>query len=360
MLKRAMIWRAYLLGLAFMMIAAGPAVAIEEMDDESLAGVSGQSLFTSNTTTNGAFTYYRIGIDAEILLNTNINRLALGCDGAAGTGICDIDLSRARFAGVSASSTTDSGPATDFLLRRPYIEFAVKNAGTAASRELSGFRVGAVETLGMLSIGENPNINDLNDDTGIQRLTGFMTATLTNTRLTDVGVTTFGACCVVGPTTATVSSHTQAVTLRRSTTATFSRMTATASGITLNNVWLNNEPLDNVHNILVAGNATGTTPTRDFYISNQKETLAWQSISTGLFNGCINTTKDGCVAIPAAEKGWWMYLPQVQLPNITSNQTVRVSTLEAVGGIFGGQVDINPVDLQQLPVDNCYGNLRFC
>lgn len=359
MLKPVSAWQMRVLLIMLAVAIARPAVALEEMDDDSLSNVSGQSLFTTNIATNGLFTYYRLGIDAEMLLNTNINRMALGCDGAAGTGLCDIDLSRVRFAGVSASSALDSGPSTDFLLRRPYIEFAIKNAGTPASREVSGFRIGALEALGTLSIGENPNINDLNDDTGITSLSGFMVATLTNVRLTNVCVTTFGVCTV--PSTATVSSHTQAVTLGRSTTATFSKMTAVASGVvTMNNVWLHNEPLDNVHNILVANNATGTEPTKDFYISNQKETLQWQTISTGAFGGTIATTKDGNVTIPDAEKGWWMYLPQVQLPNITSNQPIRISTLEVFGGIFGGQVDVNPVDLQQRPVDNCFGNLAFC
>jgi hypothetical protein len=338
---------------------AAPVHALEELDDAGLSEVSGQSLFTSNVSTNGAFTYYRLGIDAELLLNANIARLALGCDGAAGTGVCDIDLTRLRLTGVGASNAVDSGPARDFLLRRPYIEFAIKNAGTAATRELSGFRVGALEALGMMSIGENPNINDMNDDTGIQRLSGFMRATLTNARLTNVGVTSFGICCIIGPTTATVATHTEAITLRRSTTATFSSMTATAVGLTLSNVWLNNEPLDNVHNILVADNATGTVPTRDFYIANQKESLHWQTISNGTFGGTVSTT-NGNVSIPMAEKGWWMYLPQVQIPDLVSNQSIRISTLEVIGGLFGGQVDVNPVDLQQRSVDNCYGNMTFC
>jgi hypothetical protein len=136
-------------------------------------------------------------------------------------------------------------------------------------------------------------------------------------------------------------------------------MSAEAIGLTLNNVWLNNEPLDNVHNILVADNPAGTVPTRDFYLSNQKESLHWQTISTGTFGGSVATT-NGSVSIPMAEKGWWMYLPQVQVPNLTSNQSIRISTLEVFGGLFGGRVDVNPVDLQQRPADNCYGNLTFC
>lgn len=336
------------------------ATALDRLDDEALAQVSGQSLFISNHTSNGSFDYYRLAVDAQLDLNVNIRRLALGCDGAGATGACDIDLSNVRLTGIGTTDTGDSGPPRDFILRRPYLEFAIKNPGNAVQREVAGVRFGAYEALGLLSIGENPDINNINDDTGITSLTGFMAATITNAQLTNVGVTFFGACCVIGPTTATISSHTQAVTMRRATTATFSTMTAEAVGLTLNNVWLNNEPLDNVHNITVAGNAAGTVPTRDFYLSVQKETLFWQAISTGTFNGTIPTTKDGNVPIPAAEKGWWLYLPSVQLPNITSNQSIRIGTLEVIGGLFGGQVNVNPVDLQQRSADNCYGASKFC
>lgn len=342
------------------LLAAEPTIALENLDDATLSDVVAQSLFITNKATNGSFDYYRLAIDAQIDLNANIRRLALGCDGAGATGLCDLDLNNVRLTGIGANDTGDSGPPKDFILRRPYLEFAVKNPNDNVQREISGVRFGAYEALGILSVGENPNINDVNDDTGVSRLTGFMVATVTNARLTDVGVTFLGACCVIGPTTATISSHTEAITLRRANTGTFSKMTATASGITLNNVWLNNEPLTNMHNITVAGDAAGTTPTRDFYISVQKESLFWQAISTGTFNGTVATTKDGNVAIPAAEKGWWMYLPGVQLPNITSNQTVRISTTDAIGGVFGLQVNINPVDLQQRPADNCYGAATFC
>lgn len=345
---------------ALLMVAclSTPSLAMMEMTDENLDGVVGQSLFTSNTATNGAFTYYRLGIDAEMNMNLNINRLALGCDGANGTGTCDIDISRVRMAGIAATPDTtpldnvfnDSGPPTDFLMRRPYLEFAIKNAGTAATREVSGMRIGALEALGSMSIGENPNINDLNDDTGITTITGFMGARMTNTVLTDVCVTVFGL-CTINASPGVISSHNQDLILRRSTTFSLTGMSTGAIGLTLSNTNLNNQPLDTIHRIDVAGNAAATVPTKDFFISVQKENVVWQKVSDGTFASASN---------PAAEKGWWMYMPQVQFTNISTNQPIRVPTTAVIGGLFGAAVNVNPVDLQQRPADNCWGTLTFC
>lgn len=338
---------------------AGYAAAMESISDQALGEITGQSLFNTNTSTDGSFTYYRLGLDAQMDLNVNVNQLKLGCDGAGGTGTCDIDLTRVRLTGVGADYANGLGPTKDFMLRRPYIEFAVKNAGSTTNREISGIRMGALEALGTLGVGENPNVNDYTDDTGINRVSGFMVATVTNAQLTDVGVTSLGICCVIGPTTATVTSHTQALILNRDTTFSLTGMSATASGLTLSNTNLNNEPLDNIHQIIVAADSAGTTATKDFYISFQKEALYWQRISTGGYHDNVSTT-GGNVAIPAAQKGWWMYMPQVQAPNIVSNQTIRIPTTQAVGGLFGGAVNLNPIDLQQRPTDNCYGTLTFC
>lgn len=348
-------WAALMWMVALCM--AMPLQAMTEMNDTGLDEVVGQSLFTSNTATNGAFTFYRLGIDAEMNLNTNINRLALGCDGVNGTGTCDIEINRLRLHGIAATPDTtpvdgafnDSGPPTDFLMRRPYMEFAIKNAGTAATREVSGIRIGALEALGGMSIGENPNINDLNDDMGITTISGFMGAVMTNAQMTNVGVLKIsGGCCFIGPTTATIASHSQNLILRRATTLSLTGMSATAVGLTLGNTNLNNQPIDTIHRIDVAGNSALTVPTKDFYISVQKENIVWQRVSTGGFTD------------PAAEKGWWMFMPQVQFNNITTNQSIRLPFGDVVGGLFGGSVNVDPVDLQQRPADNCWGTLTFC
>jgi hypothetical protein len=352
-----------ILCLAFCFFAGRPALSLESLSEDALSSVSGQSFFISDYVRNDNFGYYRLGIDAEVGINANIRRMALGCDNPGGVGPCDIALNNVRFAGVSASSSSDSGPATDFLLRRPYIEFAIKNPASNAVREISGFRIGAFEALGRLSVGENPDINDVSDDTGIESVSGFMVATLTNTQLTNVGVTSLGICCIIGPTTAVVSSHTAALTLNRSSTITIGNIEAVAAGLTLSNAWINNEPLNNIHDILVAADASGTVPTKDFYISSQKEVLQWQNISNGQFGGTVNTTYQGnpsTAVIPSAQKGWWMYVPQVQLPDVISNQSIRIGTLDAIAGLFGSRVDIDPVDLQQRPIDNCWGGLTFC
>ncbi|MDO8330238.1 MAG: hypothetical protein Q7T36_07190 [Fluviicoccus sp.] len=349
-----------LMALLVMVCFGTSSVAMMEMTDENLDNVVGQSLFTSNTATNGAFTYYRLGIDAEMNMNLNINRLALGCDGAGATGTCDIDINRVRLHGISATPDTtpldgafnDSGPSTDFMMRRPYLEFAIKNAGTAATREVSGMRIGALEALGGMSIGENPDVNNMADDTGITTISGYMGAVLTNAQMTNVNATpcwlSLGALCGL---TATIATHSQALTLRRSTTFDLTGMSASAIGLSLNNTNLLGQPLRTIHRIDVAGNAALTLPTKDFFISVQKENVVWQKVSDGTFASGSN---------PAAEKGWWMYMPQVQFNNITTNQNIDIPFASVIGGVFGAAVNVAPVDLQQRPADNCWGTLTFC
>ncbi|MDP2226136.1 MAG: hypothetical protein Q8J78_01490 [Moraxellaceae bacterium] len=335
-----------LLVLTLVSLWSLPSYALEEIDDSELSDMHGQSLFVASYAANAGFGFYRLAVDAQLDLNTNIKRLALGCDGAGGTGVCDIDISNLRLTGVGATSAADSGPGRDFMLRRPYLEFAVKNPGNPATREVSGMRFGAYESLGVMSVGENPNINDLNDDTGITRLSGEMNVRVTNATLTNVGVTSVGICCVIGPTTATIASHQQNLVLRRAQTASLTGMSAVAIGLTLNNTNLNNQPLRSIHNIQVS-EANGS-PTKDFYLGVQKENILWQRVSTGAFAG------------NPAEKGWWMSIPDVQIPNLTTNQSIRIGTLDVIGGLFGGAVNVNPVDLQQRPVDNCWGPTTFC
>ncbi len=125
-------------------------------------------------------------------------------------------------------------------------------------------------------------------------------------------------------------------------------MSAKAAGLTLSNVNMNNIPLSNIHQTLLAGDSAGTTASQDVYLSLQKTDLIWQTTSTGTFG----TT--------AAQTGWWINLPDVQIPNIVTDQSVRLTLLQAGAGLLGGVVNLNAVDLQQQPVDNCYGTLTFC
>ncbi len=343
------------------------AQALTEMPDADMSVVTGQSLFTSTyvapggTNPNAGIGFYRIGVEAKMEINANIDKLRLGCDGAAGTGLCDISIDHLRLTGVAGTDVVNSAPGTDFLLNQPFFEFAIKNPTTPATRQVVGIRFGALEALGAMTIGENPDGANLGEagELGINTLSGDMTANITNAVMTNVCQGTFSGSGVCGgfaglSGSATVASFSQALVLKRaSIIADLGPMTAQASssllGLTLNNTHIVNEPLKAIHRIVVASDANGTTSTSDFYLSMQSQNITWQKTSTNSFTGSV-----------AAQTGWWMSIPQVQMTNITSNAQVEVPFGAVVGNIFGGAINIQPLDLGQKPASNCWGSTNFC
>lgn len=142
----------------FMMLASCIASAdMAALDDDELSDVTGQALFSITKQTIGLFTYYRMGMDATLDLNMNIASMQLG---RTSTGT-DISATNVSFGCVAdaANNCITSGAATaranlkPFTLTRPYMEFAVKNDGSAVTREVSGVRLGAENVNGPFSIG---------------------------------------------------------------------------------------------------------------------------------------------------------------------------------------------------------------
>lgn len=112
--------------------------------------------------------FYKMGLDAVMELNANIKRIQLGCGGANGAGGCDIDLENVSLSGLS--NTSDGRVGSSAQLTNPFVEFAVKNPGSAATREIVGFRLSADKVVGLLTIGtENTSTPN-----GINSLSGFM------------------------------------------------------------------------------------------------------------------------------------------------------------------------------------------
>lgn len=134
------------------------------LPDEGLAAVNAQGLFWSDKILGnelaGAnpystpFTFYRVGLDADLAINTNISKLQLGCGGVndflnAKAG-CDIDIDYASLMG--RNGVEPGSPLSAFTLRRPYLEFAVKNDGSA-NREIVGIKIGTQSADGAMSAG---------------------------------------------------------------------------------------------------------------------------------------------------------------------------------------------------------------
>lgn len=169
-------------------------LAMVELNDEQLAGVTGQALMQMNkivgdgTTANGTagMTFYTAGLDVQMELNMNIEKLQLGCGGVNGVG-CDLDIDNFSLGCIANSSgncislnpasgssempgtigdcgtsncTSGSGinvaqqnQMTDFSMLRPFFQFAIKNDGSKTQREVVGIRLGAENVSGPLSFG---------------------------------------------------------------------------------------------------------------------------------------------------------------------------------------------------------------
>lgn len=124
--------------------------------------------------------FYKLGMEAELELNVNIKKLQLGCGGRNGPG-CDIDLDNVSLSGnpgITGNPATDAGSdqnrtnrvGSSAKLTNPFIEFAIKNPGSAATREMIGFRVSSEKAQGLLTIGtENSAVPN-----GVNALSGYI------------------------------------------------------------------------------------------------------------------------------------------------------------------------------------------
>ncbi|MEF9957929.1 MAG: hypothetical protein RR767_12140 [Acinetobacter sp.] len=121
--------------------------------------------------------FYKLGMEAELELNLNVKKLQLGCGGRNGPG-CDIDLDNVSLSGNPTLVGTDYNSATNrenrvgssAKLTNPFIEFAIKDPGSASTRQMVGFRVSSEKAQGLLTIGtENSNISN-----GINALSGYI------------------------------------------------------------------------------------------------------------------------------------------------------------------------------------------
>lgn len=163
-----------------MLIYTCAASAMVELEEEQLAKVTGQALLQMGKTGGEVgtisenLTFYKAGLDAEVALNMNIEKLQLGCTAASVNGQhCDIDIDRL---GLSGSTWGPEGrAASSAILTRPFFEFAIKNDGNKTLREVVGIRLSAENTQGMLTFGDQQaGPADPGNTSGINSLSGYM------------------------------------------------------------------------------------------------------------------------------------------------------------------------------------------
>lgn len=150
---------------------------LHPMSDSELSNISGQALMSmsliapndsANKMKGQGIGFYRIGMEAEVEINTNIAKLQLGCGGENGAGGCDIDIDHLSLSGISdnrAGRASSSAKITN-----PFFEFAIKNPNSASTRQILGLRLSAEKLVGLLTMGrensDKPN--------GLSYFSGYM------------------------------------------------------------------------------------------------------------------------------------------------------------------------------------------
>ena len=182
---------------AFSVGIANAASGLISMSDNELAATEGQALMSlsyiaPNDSTNleklrdssSNIGFYRLGMEAKVELNANIANLQLGCGGANGAGACDIDIKNVSLSGLNDGTVTSGAQlgsptfnnpraSTSAQITNPFLEFAIRNPQTAATRQITGFRLSAEAIEGLLSLGLDNN-NALSSTDGIQSLSGYL------------------------------------------------------------------------------------------------------------------------------------------------------------------------------------------
>ncbi|TCB50452.1 hypothetical protein E0H80_09180 [Acinetobacter sp. ANC 4779] len=157
--------------------------AMISLDDSELSKIDGQALLNLENSYDSSqgVNFHKLSIAALMELNVNIKTLQLGCGGvnnaSKGPG-CDIDISNLSLSGLNTGTNTNGSPtfngegraATSASITNPFIEFAIKG-NSAATREVAGFRLGAENIIGLLTLGTD---NTQNPTDGIQSFTGYM------------------------------------------------------------------------------------------------------------------------------------------------------------------------------------------
>ena len=153
--------------------------ALTVLSDTELSDVEGQALLNlaNSYDSSQGLNFHKMSIQALMELNLNVKTLQLGCGGDKGAG-CDIDISNIALSGLNPRIDTDGNPVFDAngrpsssaSITNPFIEFAIKG-NSAATREVVGFRVGAEQMLGLLTLGTD---NVQNPTDGIKSFSGYM------------------------------------------------------------------------------------------------------------------------------------------------------------------------------------------
>lgn len=164
-----------------MMGASGQVWALSSLEDRELSEINGQALLSMEVQSGfnqvdnlGAaydqrnISFYKLGLEAEMEINTNIKKLQLGCGGINGATGCDIDIDHIALSGNPTNGADRA--ATSALITNPFVQFAIKNPNQASTREVLGFRLSAEKISGLLTMGTENSATP----NGINSFSGYM------------------------------------------------------------------------------------------------------------------------------------------------------------------------------------------
>ncbi len=361
---------------------------MEALTDSDLAEVTGQALFVSDRiAATGAgtgatptdFTFHRMGLDVELALNANIDKLQLGCGGfneSIAANACDIDLDFVRFMGRNGSQP--GNPVTsDFKMLRPYIELAIINENSPSLREVVGVKIGAQSVDGFLGVGrdylntngtpsgltnaEHGGVCNATDGagaqachSGINRISGSLGAelsaqvpltvelafiTLANETVC-LGNTSFtNDVCGAGDEFFTTITGTRLATLDlQSIPLQLSGGLISTIGIDEGYAWIT-ESLRFVHGFSLED-------TSDFFISFQRQRVAFPTYDKTGFSTTANA-------------GWWMNVPSVKILDMLAPR-LTLGVAELLPALLQPGASLQNIELGQRAVSNCFGGLQFC
>lgn len=362
--------------LVFLLAQAGMAYAMTALEDNDLSEVTGQALFVSDkiaptgaagSTTD--FTFYRMGLDVQLDLNMNIDRMRLGCGGtnnAIDASVCDIDMEYVRLMGrcttAGCGQTSPDGqaipgagaPLSDFILKRPYIELAVKNDSAAAQREVVGVKIGAQSADGFFSVGQvKGRGNNPANHSGINAISGYMNIELSlvmnATLRSALGIPTTSTMCSGNESCSnTVKPYYRSVTGTRMTDIRLAGLEMTPNGglagILGDTAYADfRENLKFIHGFQLQN-------TSDFFLSFQRQQVSYPKYNKQGYAVTANT-------------GWWMNVPDVKMTGLRPPDidmacgflwTACLSAFSTPG------VVISNIELNSSPAQNCYGSSLFC
>ncbi|KGD63282.1 hypothetical protein Y5S_03437 [Alcanivorax nanhaiticus] len=353
---------------------------------------------------------------------------------------CDIDIDYLSFMGINNDGDFPSldGPDSAFELIRPYVELAIKNDDAATLREVVGFKVGGQRINGALTMGRDytgagkasegytgpgveslaPLINQehggicnpgattgqgvVNCHSGINSVSGFLSLELSaaiRARANIAGfITTDLNTCFgrMNPTQYGCHSGTTPFLVDAGGTR-MQQLHVAAAKLSIDAIDLNCQ----WWNILVCGPAQLvadslitegygqlvidmrqvhyllTPDTENFFISVQREPVAWPNYSKALplsnvaYDACNpsygqipSNGRCGSAYAPTANTGWWLNAPGAKLLNINPPDRINVGNVDigTVVSLLGPEgrliIDNPKIDLPR--VSNCYGSAVFC